>query len=305
MNNSINFSRDIRLFAARMGDQACDILTQTAAVDRLPSVLVPAGLGEAKAHLLEVVAHIQGDSTFQGEALELHAASVCCRAFRLAAAFAHEDLAAERSGRQQILTSDEWRGVHRAIVAGCQGQVPILRRQGTFKPPLWAVDLLELTARLGEMAWGHEEILVKARAQSQPTAAERRAAAEHTKRMVSRKQAWLAERPEALIEAEAWYNANRRNIQPSPRPAGFLDVDGVCFIRMSPQYRTPAESAEVAEAKRQRELAAANATVLCGRGSNAPFRAHREVLDILRENRSRASEYARGGRSRTKSMARC
>lgn len=304
MNTSINFSRDVRIFAARMGDQACDILSQTAAVDRLPSVAVPPGLSEAKAHLLEVAEHLLGETTFQGEALELHAASVCCRAFRLAAAFAHEDLAAERSGRQMILTGDEWRGVHRAIVAGCQGQVPVLRRQGTFKPPMWAVDLLELTARLGETGWGHEEILVKARAQSQPTAAERRAAAEHTKRMVLRKEAWLAERPEALIEAEEWYNANRRNIQPSPRPAGFLDVDGVCHIRMSPGYRTPAESAEVAEAKRQQELATANATVLCGRGSNAPFRAHREIVDLLRENRSRASEFARGGRSRTRQMAR-
>lgn len=301
---TLNFSRDIRLFAARMGDQAADVLSQVAAVDRLPPVDVPAGLAEAKAHLLEVAAHLTGETTFQGEALELHAASVCSRAFYLAGAFAREDLAAERSGRRQILTGDEWRGVHRAILAGCAGQVPILRRQGTFAPPRWAVDLLQMTARLGEIGWGEAEGQLKVRAQREPTAAERRAAAEHTKRMVARKEAWLAERPEALLEAEEWYNANRRNILPSPRPAGFLDIDGVCFIRMSPGYRTPAESAEVAEAARQRELASSNATVLCGRGGNAPFRAHREVLDILRENRSRGAEFARGGRSRTRQMAR-
>jgi len=293
---SINFSRDVRLFAARMGQDACDILTQVAALERLPSVAIPAGLGEAKAHLLEVAAHLTGETTFQGEALELHAASVCCRAFRLAAAFAREDLAAERSGRQQILTGDEWRGVHRAIVAGCQGQVPVLRRTGTFKPPMWAVDLLEMTARLAEVGWGHEEILLKARACSQPTAAERRAAAEHTHRMVNRKKAWIAERPEAYEEAEAWYNANRANLS-HPRPAGGLDIDGVCWVRMSPQYRTPAESAEVAAAARQRELDRSNQTVLIGRGGRKPFRAHRDVLDCLNENRRKASEFARCART--------
>jgi TRAP-type C4-dicarboxylate transport system substrate-binding protein len=119
---------------------------------------------------------------------------------------------------------------------------------------------------------------------------------------VVRKEAWMAEHPEAREEAEAWYNANRTNLN-RPRPAGGLDIDGICWLRLSADYRTPVESAAVAAANRQRELAVAQKKVLCGRDSSQPFYAHREILEILRDNSRKAGEYARAGRSRTKQMA--
>jgi hypothetical protein len=302
--STLNFARDIRIFSPIMGDNLGDVASQVAIVEGLPSMAVKPGLVEARAHLLEVCAHLLGDTTFQGSALELHAASVCCRAMRLAAAFAMEDLAAERQGRLQVLNGDQWRLVHRALLAGTAGQVPVIRRIGTFHPPKWVVDILQMTARLGEIGWGADEVHLAARCNAEPTQAEKRAAAEHTQRLISRKGGHLGMNPEAVLEAREWLNANRANVQAVPRPAGALAINGQVWIRMSPEYRSPSESLEVAEAKRQRELAAANATVLCGRGGSRPFVAHREILEILQENCSKAAEYARGGRSRTRCMAR-
>jgi hypothetical protein len=304
VNTSINFSRDIRIFSSTFGDNMGDVVAQVAAAERLPVMGVSPGLAESKAHLLEVVAHLKGETTFQGSGLELHAASVCGRAMRLAQAFACEDLASERSGRQTILSSDQWRQVHQAVVAGCSGNVPTFRRNGTFRPPVWALDLLEMTGRLAEVGWTEAEVRIKARALGQPDAAERKAAADYASAMISRKAKWLKEWPEATEEARAWIQYNRPHLQAKARPAGALQIDKQVWVRMSPQYRTPAESAEVAEANRQRELESSNATVLIGRGGRSPFRAHREVVEILRENGRKASEYARGGRSRTMSMAR-
>jgi hypothetical protein len=294
---SLNFRLDLAIFAHTMGDNLCDATTQVAIVEDLPSLGAIAGLSQAKAHLMGVVAHLLGDTTFQGQALELHAASVAGRAMRLAQAFACEDLAAERSGRRMILDADQWRQVHQAVIAGCSGQVPILRRNGTFRPPLWAVDLLELTGRLGETGWADAEIRIKARAMGQPSPEERRAAEAHNARMIAQKAAWVAKNPEARDDAEAWWTANRHQaFNRKPRPVGCLRIDHAVYIRLPAAYRTPAESAEVAEAKRQQDIAAGAATVLVGRGGRAPFVAHKDVLEILRDNRRKASEFARGSR---------
>ncbi|MFA6132469.1 MAG: hypothetical protein WC869_00480 [Phycisphaerae bacterium] len=297
---TLNFARDIRLFAPRLGENITDVVAQVASVERLPSMAVTPGLAEAKTHLMEVCHHLLGDITFQGQALELHAASVCCRALRIASAFAHEDLAAERSGRLQILSGNEWRTIHQAVMAGCAGQVPVLRRMGTLRPPKWALDLIELTGRLGEVGWGTDEVRLKHRVLSEPNSAERRAAAEHTQRMIARKAAHLGLHTDAVAEAKAWLVLNGEHVKAKPRPAGCLSIDGMVWIRMSPMYRTPAESAEVATERRQRELNAADQTVVCGGRTSKPFRAHREVLDCLADNRRKASEFARnaGGNRR-------
>lgn len=291
---TISFARDLRIFAPIMGDNLGDVAAQIATVEGLPTMAVKPRLVEARSHLLEVCTHLLGDTTFQGSAMELHAASVCCRAMRLAAAFATEDLAAERQGRLQVLTGDQWRLVHRALLAGTAGQVPVIRRIGTFHPPKWVVDILQMTARLGEIGWGGEEVRLAARCLAEPTQQEKRAASEHTQRLISRKGGHLGMNPEAVLEAREWLNANRANVQAVPRPAGALAINGQVWIRMSPEYRSPAESLEVAEAKRQRELAAANATVLLGRDGRKPFVAHREIVEILRDNQKQASSYARG-----------
>lgn len=293
---TLNFSADIRIFAARMGENACDMLSQVATVERLPNLGVTPGLAEARRHLLEVAAHLRGDTTFQGSPLELHAASVCSRGLRLAAAFAREDLAAERSGRDTILTSAEWYDVHRAVLAGTAGQVPVLRRIGTFHPPKWALDLIEMTTRLAEVGWGPDEVRLKARALAEPTAVERRAAADHTARMIARKDAWLASRPEALEEATAWWGMYRHAVEATPRPAGGLDIDGVCWIRLPAAIRQTAPSRASVMEVRQMELAQAGQTVVRGHASGHRFTAHREVVGCLADNGRKAREFARCAR---------
>lgn len=292
--STINFSRDIRIFGRNLAaaGHLGDVAAQVAAVERLPTLAVAPGLTEAKAHLMEVCEHLLGETTFQGQALELHAASVCSRAFRLAQVFACEDLAAERSGRRQILDGAQWRIVHRALLAGCAGQVPVLRRLGTFQPPIWALDLLELTTRLAEVGWGPEEVSLKARVLRKPDAAEKRAAAAHGQRLISAKERLLAENPEAREEAAHWAACWRKELAPAPRPEGFLAVCEGAALRMPETYRRPVESAETTAARAAEERRKSGEVVTI-RGWRGPYRAHREVVDVLAENRRMASAYAR------------
>jgi hypothetical protein len=212
---------------------------------------------------------------------------------RLASAFACEDLAAERQGRNTILDATEWRLVHRGLLAGCAGQVPIFRRVGAFTPPEWALGLLNLTVRLAESGWGPEEASMRARGQREPGAEEKRAAGFYSRALIHRKAAWLAAQPEAVEEANAWVRFNRAQTQPKPRPAGGLHVDGAVWLRMPAGTRQPAESLAVTQ-QRQRQAAAETTKVVRIRGRDGnSYTSHRDVLNILADNRRKASEFAR------------
>jgi len=299
----LSFDRDLRIFAPQLGDSLPDVAHQVAAVDRLPTMAHRVTLGEAKAHLLEVTEHLLGETHYQDEGLGLHTLSVCSRSMKLAAAFACEDVAAERQGRPCILSADEWRAVHRAILEGGSGEKPVLRRNGTFRPARWAVDLIQLTGRLAEVGFGPAEDSLRRRALAEPSREERQAATAHMKSLIAKKEAWLeAEEAEHLEEAQAWIRYNRAHLAPKPRPRGHLDVDGVVHVWLPPHYRTPEEAAAAAEERRARERQAAGQTkVVAGRVQN-PTRVDAECHAILKAARRQAAEFARGSRGGRRAM---
>lgn len=295
MTTSIQFLRDIRIFAQEYGENIVDIVAQVASVERLPSMGLPPGLAEARANLLEWCEALTGETTFAGGFLELHVVSVISRAMRLAATFAQEDIMAERNRGIMILTNDQWRLVHRAILAGCAGQVPVIRRNGTLRPPKWAVDLIQLTGRLAEVGWGHEECSLKAKAFGEPSKEERKAASELGAVMIARKNAHLAAHPEATAEALCWLKANAKYLEPRPRPEGALSITGRVWVRMSAPYRTPVASDAAVAEQRATEQARSREKVFV-RGAHGPVRVDREVAEILRDNREKASAHARNAR---------
>jgi len=295
--SDINFARDLRIFAPRMGDNLADVVSQVAIVDQLPSMFVAPGLGEAKAHLLEVATHLNGEDSYVGGALELHTISLCGRAMRLANAFATEDIHAERKGAYQILNGNEWRTIHQAIINGCAGSYPVLRRNGTLRPPKWAVDLLQLTSRLAEIGQSHEEVRLKARALSEPSADERKLAEQLGQMMIRRKNDHIRDNPEAVVEAESWIRINSQNITPRLRPEGGLDIDGMVWVRMSAPYRSPMASEAYKGEVRKREIDESKRTTLVvGAHADKPFRADRECVGILRDNARVAQAYVRSSR---------
>ncbi len=291
----ISFTKDLRIFAPRIGANLHDVAHQVAAVDRLPTMGVKVGVVEAKSHLLEVATYLVADSHYEDGGIGLHTLSVCTRAMRLAAAFACEDVAAERQGRPCILSPDEWRAVHRAVVTGSSGDRPTLRRNGTFRPARWAVDLIELTGRLAEVGFGPAEAAVRHRAMEEPSREERQAATAHSKGLIRLKEDFLRQHAGLREEAVAWVKFNERHLLPTPRPEGHLDVDGVVHLRMPAMHRTPGPSRAVVEKQlvHEREQAKRRINVVASR-VDKPVRVDKECHAILAEARRQAAQFARG-----------
>jgi hypothetical protein len=291
----VNFIHDLAIFGPSMDPQTLKNVAETVFVAEgsLPVMTARPSLARAKQHAMTVVEHLLSDFVYLG-GLELHMQSVITRAGYLLQAFAREDLASERSGRLNILSSEEWVRVHTAIVRGCMGYVPMIRRNGTMRPAGWAVDLLEMTARLAEVAWGANERTIAAAAHRAPSEDEKKIAFTYTKGMIKAKDEMLAEAaPEARQLANAWLKAKAEFLRPTPRPAGCLDLDGKSWIRLSSKYRTATESAIAAAEAEVRERNAAGATVVHGGWTMPIARVSREIMDCLRDNRKRGHDAVR------------
>jgi hypothetical protein len=292
---TVNFIHDLAIFAPSMDAHTLKNVAETVFVAEgsLPVMTARPSLALAKKHVMTVVEHLLSDFVYLG-GLELHLQSVITRAGYLLQAFAREDLASERSGRLNILSGEEWRRVHTAIVRGCMGYVPMIRRNGTMRPAGWAVDLLEMTARLAEVSWGVNERTIAAAAHRGPSENEKKIASTYTKGMIAAKDAMLASAaPEARQLATAWLKDKAQFLRPTPRPAGCLDLDGKSWIRLPPKYRTVEESEAAAAEAAIRERNAAGATVIHGGWTMPVARVSREIVDCLRDNRKRGHDAVR------------
>jgi hypothetical protein len=292
---TINFVHDLAIFAPSMDHHTLKAVAEIVLVSEgtLPIMTARPSLARAKQHAMTVVEHLLSDFVYLG-GLELHMQSVVTRAGFLLQAFAREDLASERSGRAQILSFDEWNLVHKAIVRGCMGYVPLIRRNGSMRPARWAVDLLEMTARLAEVAWGANERTIQATANKAASEGERRSAVTYADGMIKAKNAMLAEASADMKSIVAgWMKRKVEFLTPSPRPAGCLDLDGKSWIRLPSKYRTAEESEAAAAESAIRERNAAGATVIHGGWTMPIARVSREIVDCLRDNRKRGHDAVR------------
>lgn len=295
----MSLSTDIRMFFHLIKpEHQINVLATVATVDRLPSMAIHPGVVEAKALLLDVARHVNGETTFVGGPLETHMRSYVNRSLGwVASCLSTEDLMAQHQGGVSHLDADEWREIYRALLNGCAGRAPILSTNGTLKPPRWISDSMSNICRLAEVGLGAEALQLIQRAEAQPSADERKLAGQLQADMLRRSAEFLRSHPEAFEEAEHWLKANATYLKPKPRPEGGLSVNNKVWLRMSAPHRVPQASQACETERRHREVSESSRKALyVGARSDQPFMADRECVELLRGNAKSASTYARSSR---------